>query len=90
MGCGCRQPCVFLLGGMGEGRKVGEGERESAMFGMQLSSLPCSASLCHSYITVNHQNHLFNSFVFSDVFRLVSSDIWELNTRSFHLTAAGS
>lgn len=48
------QACVLLLGGMDEG------DRESAMFGMQLGPLRlplhCSVSLCHSYITLKHQN----------------------------------
>lgn len=48
------QACVLLLGGMDEG------DRESAMFGMQLGPLRlplhCSASLCHSYITLKHPN----------------------------------
>lgn len=43
--------------------KAGAGDREGAMFGMQLRlSLHCSASLCHSYITSNHQNESFHIF----------------------------
>lgn len=54
------QACVLLLGGMGEG------DRESAMFGMQLRPhrllLQRSASLCHSYITLKYQNYSYNIF----------------------------
>lgn len=80
--------CV-TAGGHGRGTgKVGEGDRESAMFGMQLRSLHCSASLCHSYITFNHQNyslHIFSEFVLITCFFLFlfffASDVQELNTR---------